>query len=680
MPRIRKSSIAALIAAALLATAISVPVGSASPRRDLLAELDVKYVRQVTRDLGEIGSTPLGFRVFGTPADQETANFLADEMESIGLEDVAVEELTGDGWLFKGATVHAQGAGLDETFKASSLGGVPGTGHAGVSGEIVRVGYGTAPEYEGKDVAGKIVFAWWDYDRRGIWPNYIAYEAHLHGAKAVIIASAPGHDWYAAGDGRALGSNDAECSTTVCAPMVVISKRSAHDLVKSLRTGDVSGEVTLKAKNLIDATGYQPIGRITGSTYPDKEVVFTAHQDAWFTSAADDSIGTAMVMAIAKAAIDSGYQPKYTWVFAPVTGEEYGKADAYYDWLQGAFHRITDSHTEWQSDAMAVLNFELHSPPYYLDAGVARELRPFLRGSLAESRADGLIPYFGTWEISSWNDGFTYTAEGAPAITFAAAGPDYGARYHTDYDSMDTLQFPTLAPVLEAETRVALDLDATLLPFDFRNRIANLGNQLDAPTMVRFGADAQAATEALERFTDAWTDAADAVPSTCSSDHLREATRISTDELTALSFGDAIVYPHQQTGEDLRLLDAAITKLEHGKREAAMAKIGSVDLNGLAAILSREAFDTEQLHHDPGYANISWGAQGQLSNPIDLYDTWHELAAGGLGGDFADQIADLEAAKATTLPVYRDRVTALTTSVNDVAAELEQVTACSGAT
>ena len=53
-------------------------------------------------------------------------------------------------------------------------------------------------------------------------------------------------------------------------------------------------------------------------------------------------------MGIAKAAIDSGYQPKYTWIFAPVTGEEYGLANAYYDWLQGAFHRITTSHTGWQ--------------------------------------------------------------------------------------------------------------------------------------------------------------------------------------------------------------------------------------------------------------------------------------------------------------------------------------------
>ena len=71
----------------------------------------------------------------------------------------------------------------------------------------------------------------------------------------------------------------------------------------------------------------------------------------------------------------------------------------------------------------------------------------------------------------SWNDGFTYTAEGAPAVTFAASGADYSGRYHTDYDSLDTLNFNTLKPVLQAETRVALDLDDALVPYRFSSRI-----------------------------------------------------------------------------------------------------------------------------------------------------------------------------------------------------------------
>ncbi len=237
--------------------------------------------------------------------------------------------------------------------------------------------------------------------------------------------------------------------------------------------------MTLDAENLLDSPAHQPIGQITGSVYPDRAIVFTAHQDAWFTSAADDSVGVGMILAIAKAAIASGYQPAYTWIFAPVTGEEYGLADAYYDWLQGAFHRITTSHTEWTTDAMAVLNWEVHSPPYYVGANVARELRGFVGDSLASSKSDGLIDYFGLADVYSWNDGFTYTAEGAPAVTFAASGAGYWGRYHTDYDALDTLNFRALKPVLQAETRVALDLDDALMPYRFSSRVSTLRASLD---------------------------------------------------------------------------------------------------------------------------------------------------------------------------------------------------------
>ena len=89
----------------------------------------------------------------------------------------------------------------------------------------------------------------------------------------------------------------------------MISQRNGRALADALDAGNVKGSVTLDAENLLDSPAHQPIGQITGSVYPDRAIVFTAHQDAWFTSAADDSVGVGMILAIAKAAIDSGYRP-----------------------------------------------------------------------------------------------------------------------------------------------------------------------------------------------------------------------------------------------------------------------------------------------------------------------------------------------------------------------------------
>jgi hypothetical protein len=440
----------------------------------------------------------------------------------------------------------------------------------------------------------------------------------------------------------------------------------------------VKATVTLNAENLFDSTAYQPIGQITGSTYPDRAIVFTAHQDAWFTSAADDSVAVGMVLALAKAVVESGYQPEYTWIFAPVTGEEYGLADAYYDWLQGAFHRITSSHTEWQTDAVTILNWEVHSPPYLLSASLPRELRPFVAGSLSASQADGLIDGFGLSEVYAWQDNFTYTAEGAPAVTFGASDHTYWTRYHTDYDSIDTLDFQALEPVLEAETRVALDLDGALAPYDFGKRLNHLGAHLDLDAMEAYGADGDAVLASFERLDAAWGATTDEALTVCSFGHQREALRRSLDGLTALSFLDDTIYPHEQTQWDLGMLDAAISSVKAEEWAAAQEAVSWVDLTSLAALLSRESFLVEQLHHDPGYENISWGGQGQLPEPLDLFSEFRALGKASRGKDIdgASVLDALRDARGTTLGVYRGRVTELAATIDAVASELEAAAAC----
>ena len=127
--------------------------------------------------------------------------------------------------------------------------------------------------------------------------------------------------------------------------------------------------------------------------------------------------------------------------------------------------------------------------------------------------------------------------------------------------------------------------------------------------MARYGADGQGVTDAIAALKSAWDAASATTPSVCASVALREATRISEDGFTALSFGDATVYPHQQVQYDMQLLSRAITQLSNGKPHQAAGSIANVDLNGLASILSEPGFATELLHHDPAYERISWGGR-----------------------------------------------------------------------
>jgi hypothetical protein len=243
---------------------------------------------------------------------------------------------------------------------------------------------------------------------------------------------------------------------------------------------------------------------------------------------------------------------------------------------------------------------------------------------------------------------------------------------------MDTLDFPTLEPVLKAETRVALDLDGTLLPYDFGKRIRQLGRNIRLGVMRANGADADAVGQAYNRLVAAWDAASGVSPSACAANALREGLRISLDDLTALSFMDATIYPHEQSQYDVAMLDAAIASVKAGDWGAAQDAIGGVDLNSLALYLSHRGFLVEQLHHDPTYANISWGAQGQLSEPIDLYRLWEEVGkvSRSGGADSSAWLSELRAARSTALTTYRDRVEGLAATINAVAAQLEAAVAC----
>jgi hypothetical protein len=676
---LRRASYGIVLVAALLAALALRPVmeSEAAPLTPTDA-LDIGYVERVTTDLTEIGSTRDGFRVFGTPQDKQTAEYLAAEMDALGLQDVAVEEMTGDGWLFEGGSVDIRAGDRKATFKAASLGGVPGTPKQGVRGRVVDVGYGTAPEYRGLDVRGKVVYARWDFDNRGIWPNLIAEEAKLHGAKAVIISSGPGHAWYSAGGGQALGSNDGECDLEACAPLVTISKRDARELRAAMKRGRVRARVTLHAENRLDTTGYQAIGAIPGVGDPSRVIVFTAHHDAWFQSAADDSVGVAMMLAMAKAVKDSGYSPYYTWVFAPVTGEEYGLANAYADWLQGAYHRVTVSHTDWQRSAVAAVNWEVHSPPYLLNAAVSQEIRGVVAGALENAQGSGLIEGFAANDVFSWNDGFVYQAAGIPSVTFSASGPDYWNRYHTDRDTVDTLDFDALEPVLAAEAGAALGLDRAAVPYGFDGRLRSIGKSIDAATIKRFGGDADAAAAAYDRLTAAWNTARSAPYSACSMDAFRSAVNVSEDRLTALFLGEGTAYPHQQAELDLVGISDAIAALEAGRWSQALGALSIVSLNGQAFDSSRRAYERQLLVRSPGYPKLSWAAEGQYPKLLDLYDVTHAIRARGRGDarHFKPQIAELRKALRAQSRVYRERVGMLASAMDAVAAELAAVTAC----
>ncbi len=159
----------------------------------ILKNIDIDYSYKLAKRMEEFRSNPvLGYRSAGSKAEFETGEMLKQEMEAIGLSDVRKDAILVDGWEFKKAILSYQNA--DGSKKEIQLGAYQTTfiTNGPQDFSIMYLGKGTASDYEGKDVTGKLVLV--DINQRDEWwINYPVYQAHLKGAAALIAVQSGGY-------------------------------------------------------------------------------------------------------------------------------------------------------------------------------------------------------------------------------------------------------------------------------------------------------------------------------------------------------------------------------------------------------------------------------------------------------------------------------------------------------
>lgn len=131
------------------------------------AEIDVEYAKDVVQTISSFGDDPvMGMRSAGSPAEKQTIDYLKEQMEEIGLRNVAVDETTVDGWTFNGANITF--TNVDGEEQKIDLGGYQTTLVAeNEQVDLVYLNEGTAADYENIDVTGKLVLI--DIDQNENW-------------------------------------------------------------------------------------------------------------------------------------------------------------------------------------------------------------------------------------------------------------------------------------------------------------------------------------------------------------------------------------------------------------------------------------------------------------------------------------------------------------------------------
>ena len=619
-------------------------------QESILKNLDIDYSYRLAKRMEQFRTNPvLGYRPAGSRAEFETGEMLKQEMEAIGLSDVRKDAVKVDGWEFKKAVLSYSGE--DGTRHEIQLGAYQTTFVTDGPKEfsLMYLGKGTAADYEGKDVTGKLVLV--DINQRDEWwINYPVYQAHLKGAAALIAVQSGG---YGEIDDEALNAQDIAGPEN--APAFSISRKDSDPLKELLeRTAEIT--ITLDADSRVtrDCTTYNIVGSIPGR-HPDRMVLLSAHYDSYFSGFQDDNTAIALMFGIAKALLASGFTPNNTIVICAMAAEEWGVVDSNFDWSTGAYEQVFTAHPEWVGKVIADLNFELPALAHGTRARIRScyEYTRFLEEYLSE--LPDLTQAYPeetrvTSPIETWSDDFSMAIAGIPSMVNDFTGGSFmETHYHSQFDNDafydeqvyrlhhelfallimaldETCVIPLCsAPVMKRaldgyntsseilRSFVAMDLISPMTLASLAEKISDLEKMLSDATNVaesRYESRRSLNSHYRALLSEGRQEEAECLYLE-SRDAEKEALRrfkYAQDELVRIDWYGNVHYPHEILLQNIRLIGGAIANLKEQNLSSALRKLYQVDNNAYAFMFDEEVYNhfTDFVLNQP-QDRLKWG-------------------------------------------------------------------------
>jgi len=394
-----------------------------------------KQVGHITENIGP--------RPSGSPQSVTAAQYVADQMRSLGLE-VRLEEVKVPHWVrgTEAADLVGYPGQVSDTVQrvfVTSLGGSSSTPADGVTADVVVVRNFNELASLGRDkVAGKIVLFNFPFDTRKADAGYAldAYgEAVIYrssGAKAAAELGAVGSLI------RSVGGADFRLphtgySVPAGIPAGAVAAEDATLIAHLAAQGKVRMHLTLLSQNLPETAGYNVVADLRGSEHPEQVVVVSGHLDSWDlgTGAIDDAAGVAVAMEAAQLMQQLHYKPKRSLrVIAWVDEESGGRGRAAYSAAHGA---------EFGNHVAAIESDFGAAHPLGFSAKISPEAAEFLRP------VQEILHSFGASTIriiqtSPGSDISAMAQAGVPALGIMQDGRTYFNYHHSAADTFDKIE------------------------------------------------------------------------------------------------------------------------------------------------------------------------------------------------------------------------------------------------
>ncbi|WP_025730552.1 M28 family peptidase [Atopobacter phocae] len=418
-----------------------------STLKQFFNHIDPSYGKHIAEKLTTFRSNPiLGFRTAGSFTEHAAGEFLLQEMQQLGLQNITKDAFPLDAWIFKKATLQFHDD--KETLHTCHLGAYPM--HFITDGlesfELVDMGKGTKQDYANYKGDFKNKFVLIEINQRDEWwINYPAYEAYLQGARGVIAMQSAS---FAEIDETALNTNNFNGPSDLTA--LSISQKDGQ-LLKTLIAHQPNQTLQIKLDvyseiNTTSGTGYNIWGEIPGSTSPEEVILVSAHYDAYYDGFQDNGTAVGLMLGLARTMIQANIQPERTIRFIALSAEEWGAVNSRFDWLIGSYMQIFKVRPEWRQTILYNINFEMPGiesfnthwmqVPYELQDPLTEWQRTLPFNHMANAYSEG-VKFITPNDI--WADDFSFSIAGIPSVRNDFTDFPFGrSAYHSQFDSIDT--------------------------------------------------------------------------------------------------------------------------------------------------------------------------------------------------------------------------------------------------
>ena len=470
--------------------------------QSVINALDDKFAYQVATKLTSFGDAldGSGFHLAGSTAGTAASDYVYDTFKAMGL-DTEKDPFDVDGWEYYGANLKVHNhPELNYLFRTAPY--TPATPEGGLTADLVYVGTATKDELKGVDLTGKIALAEFDWDNT-LWMNNLTYQLESHGAAGVIYFMTNAYGTDPSGMAEFVGDWSGKYANV---PVWSMAQKQGFELAALVENEKIAVTAVSNGKLIKGATGENVIAKIKGTTYPNEYIVINAHTDAYNHCLQDDSAPVGVMVALAKAMVDSNYQPERTIVFLATSGEESGGGETFYDWLVGSWSCVNKKIGEWGGKIVNAHTIELFGHSNSTNYGFRVPHTTYLY-------ALGVTEGLNTWgnfglEVSLDNymttssDEWSFSYMGVP--TTRTIFEDNGDQvYHSSLDNPSRFSYEKFVEVMKFQSIMILRTDNQVFaPYDLAREGEVYLASLDSKELQKEGLNVKAMETLLEGYVE----------------------------------------------------------------------------------------------------------------------------------------------------------------------------------